>query len=226
MFALDNFYSKFANNLLNQEIGLKYCAVEVMSTVHEDWAQHPQVINSYARHHATGENLPADLLNKIITSRCFNQGYDTLEYLSAAIVDMEWHSLTQAQAEALFKADGEVIDKFERDTLAKHGIDVPCVPPRYRSRFFSHSMGGSYSAAYYAYMWSEIIAADAHAHLVATGGPNREGGERLRRELLARGNNRDVMESYIAFRGREPTSEALLIRRGIAKKTEEQKTEC
>ena len=100
----------------------------------EGWAEHPQVISNYARHHTTGASLPADLLNKIITSRCFNQGYDTLEYLSAAIVDMEWH------ATALFKADVEVIDKFERDTLAKHGIDVPCVPPRYRSRFFSHSM--------------------------------------------------------------------------------------
>ena len=126
--------------------------VEFPSTFVEDWAMHPEVIANYAKHYQTSEPIPDELLEKVIKSRSFNQGFDTLEYVSAALLDMEWHSLPA-------DAPLQDIEKFEQDVLTKHGVNVPFVPPRYKSAFFSHSMGGGYSAGYYAYMWSEILAA-------------------------------------------------------------------
>lgn len=185
--------------------------VEFPSTFEEDWAQHPEILANYAKHYETGEPIPADLLDKVMRSRSFNQGFDTLEYISAALLDMEWHSLP---------ADAPLQDPqaFEAAALKKHGVDLPAVPPRYKSNFFSHSMGGGYSAGYYAYMWSEILAADAFAHVQKNGGLTRENGDHYRKNILAVGNSRPTMDSYKAFRGQEPTTDALLIRRGLKTK--------
>ncbi|MCH8493827.1 MAG: M3 family metallopeptidase [Idiomarina sp.] len=182
--------------------------VEFPSTFEEDWAAHPEVIANYAKHYETGEPIPEELLERIIQSRSFNQGFDTLEYISASLLDMEWHSLT---------ADDELqdVNEFEAAALAKYGVDLPAVPPRYKTTFFSHSMGGGYSASYYAYMWSEILAADAFAYVQSQGGLTRENGNHYRRNILEVGNTRPTMESYIQFRGQEPTTDALLIRRGL-----------
>ena len=182
--------------------------VEFPSTFEEDWAAHPEVIANYAKHYETGEPIPDELLERIIQSRSFNQGFDTLEYISASLLDMEWHSLT---------ADDELqdVNEFEAAALAKYGVDLPAVPPRYKTTFFSHSMGGGYSASYYAYMWSEILAADAFAYVQSQGGLTRENGNHYRRNILEVGNTRPTMESYIQFRGQEPTTDALLIRRGL-----------
>lgn len=182
--------------------------VEFPSTFEEDWAAHPEVIANYAKHHETGEPIPDELLERIIQSRSFNQGFDTLEYISASLLDMEWHSLT---------ADDELqdVNEFEAAALAKYGVDLPAVPPRYKTTFFSHSMGGGYSASYYAYMWSEILAADAFSYVQSQGGLTRENGNHYRRNILEVGNTRPTMESYIQFRGQEPTTDALLIRRGL-----------
>lgn len=185
--------------------------VEFPSTFEEDWAQHPEVLGNYAKHYETGEPIPADLLDKVMRSRSFNQGFDTLEYISAALLDMEWHSLP---ADAPLQSPAE----FEAAALKKHGVDLAAVPPRYKSNFFSHSMGGGYSAGYYAYMWSEILAADAFAHVQKNGGLTRENGDHYRKNILAVGNSRPTMESYKAFRGQEPTTDALLIRRGLKTK--------
>ncbi|PRD28365.1 UNVERIFIED_CONTAM: dcp [Trichonephila clavipes] len=185
--------------------------VEFPSTFEEDWAQHPEILANYAKHYQTGEPIPADLLDKVMRSRSFSQGFDTLEYISAALLDMEWHTLG---------ADAPLQNpqQFEAAALKKHGVDLKAVPPRYKSNFFSHSMGGGYSAGYYAYMWSEILAADAFAHVQKNGGLTRENGDHYRKNILSVGNSRPTMESYKAFRGQEPTTDALLIRRGLKTK--------
>ncbi|MBY6210824.1 M3 family metallopeptidase [Microbulbifer agarilyticus] len=183
--------------------------VEFPSTFEEDWAATPEVLENYAFHYKTGERIPDELLAKVLKAKNFNMGFDTLEYMSAALLDMEWHSLP---------ADSELQDvaKFEAKALEKHGVDLPAVPPRYKSTYFAHSIGGGYSAGYYAYMWSEILAADAFAYVKERGGLTRKNGDWYRKNILEVGNSRPPMESYKKFRGQEPTTDALLIRRGLS----------
>ncbi|CAN5682252.1 M3 family metallopeptidase [soil metagenome] len=182
--------------------------VEFPSTFQEDWAFHPDVLASYARHHETGEEIPGPLLERIQAARRFNQGYETLEYVAAALVDLGWHTLAPRD----MPADPEA---FEAEVLARHGVDLAPVPPRYRSPYFPHVFGGGYSARYYAYMWSEVLAADAFAWFQERGGLDAENGRRLRETVLARGNSRETMQMFVAFRGSEPTTDALLARRGL-----------
>ena len=182
--------------------------VEFPSTFEEDWAIQPAILSNYAKHYKTGETIPKELLDKVIKASKFNQGFDTLEYLAAAILDLEWHSLTSEQ----IPADAE---QFEADVLKKHGIDYAPVPPRYRTAYFAHIWPGGYSSSYYAYLWSEVLAADAFAHMQTTGGLTRDNGQRFRDTILSRGGSREPMQSYKAFRGSEPTVDALLIRRGL-----------
>lgn len=182
--------------------------VEFPSTFEEDWAMHPEVIANYAKHYKTGEPIPDELLKKVIQSRSFNQGFDTLEYVAAALLDMEWHALPA-------DAPLQDIEKFEQQALKKHNVDSDMIAPRYKSAYFSHSMGGGYSAGYYAYMWSEILAADAYSYVQEQGGLKREIGDKYRKEILEVGNSRELMESYKAFRGKAPSTEALLKRRGL-----------
>lgn len=182
--------------------------VEFPSTFQEDWAIQPDILASYARHHETGEPIPEDLLKKVIAASKFNQGFDTLEYLAAAILDLEWHTLSADQIP-------DDVEQFEADTLKKYGIDIEAVPPRYRSQYFTHIWSSGYEASYYAYIWSEVLAADAFAFMMDHGGATRDNGQKFREEVLSRGSSRDPMESYKAFRGQEPTVDALLIRRGL-----------
>lgn len=182
--------------------------VEFPSTFEEDWAAHPEVLANYAKHYQTGEVIPEALLQKLLKSRSFNQGFDTLEYMAAALVDLEWHSLS---------ADTPLQDvaEFEAKALEKHGINIAAVPPRYKSTYFAHAFPGGYSASYYAYMWSEILAADAFAYVQTQGGLNREIGMKYRKTIREVGNSVPPMEAYKAFRGQEPTTDALLKRRGL-----------
>lgn len=182
--------------------------VEFPSTFEEDWCIQPAILSNYARHYESGEPIPEDLLNKVILASKFNQGFDTLEYLAAAILDLEWHTLSADEIPTDIVA-------FEAATLKKYGVDIAAVPPRYRTPYFAHIWGGGYAASYYAYLWSEVLAADAFAHMQSTGGATRANGNTLRREVLSRGSSRNPMESYKAFRGQEPSVEALLIRRGL-----------
>lgn len=182
--------------------------VEFPSTFEEDWAAHPEVLGNYAKHYETGDDIPDELLEKIMQSRSFNQGFDTLEYIAASFLDMEWHMLGADAGE-------QDVEAFEAAALEKHGVNLNSVPPRYKSTFFNHSIGGGYSAGYYAYMWSEILAADAFAYVRDNGGLSRENGNLYREHILEVGNSRPPMESYIQFRGQEPTTDALLIRRGL-----------
>ena len=182
--------------------------VEFPSQANEDWMIEPTVLANYAKHYKTGEPIPKALLDKVLESQKFNQGYGTTEYLAAALLDMEWHS---------FGSDKKITDvqKFEQDALEKHGIAYYPVPPRYKSNFFSHTFAGGYSAGYYAYLWTEVFAADAFAHMENNGGLTRKNGDKFRKEILSKGNSRDLMQSYIEFRGQKPTTDALLKRRGL-----------
>jgi peptidyl-dipeptidase Dcp len=182
--------------------------VEFPSTVHEDWAIDPEILAHYARHFQTGETIPKDLLAKAIAASKFNKGYETLEYMAAALVDLGWHSLTEEQIPSN-------VESFEKELLNRFGVDFAPVPPRYRSSYFAHVWSGGYSAGYYAYLWSEVLAADAFAAWRERGGLKQSNGQDFRKAILSRGDSRDVMQQYIDFRGQKPTVDALLIRRGL-----------
>lgn len=182
--------------------------VEFPSTFEEDWAAHPKVLANYAKHYETGKPIPDELLQKLLKSGSFNQGFDTLEYMAAALVDMEWHSLNP-------DAPLQDVATFEANVLKKHGLNITAVPPRYKSTYFAHAFPGGYSASYYAYMWSEILAADAFAYVQTQGGLNRDIGMKYRKTIREVGNSIAPMEAYKNFRGQEPTTEGLLNRRGL-----------
>ncbi|RUO77916.1 M3 family metallopeptidase [Idiomarina seosinensis] len=182
--------------------------VEFPSTFQEDWMLNEKVIASFAKHHETGEQIPDELLSKVLDARNFNQGFDTLEYVSAALLDLEYHTV-----EAGTEIDD--VEAFEKDALERNGVLVEAVPPRYRSTYFAHVFAGGYSAGYYAYMWSEVLAADAFKHMNNNGGLTLENGQAFRKEILSQGNSKDPMQQYIDWRGQEPTVEALLERRGL-----------
>ncbi len=182
--------------------------VEFPSTFHEDWAVHPEVLANYAKHYQTNQPIPKDLLEKSIAANKFNKGYETLEYMSAALLDLGWHSISESET------PGDVVE-FEATLLAKYGVNYAPVPPRYRTAYFAHVWSGGYSAGYYAYLWSEVLAADAFAHMKNLGGLTPENGKMYREKVLSRGGAREVMQQYIDFRGQEPNVDALLIRRGL-----------
>ncbi len=182
--------------------------VEFPSTFHEDWAIYPEVLNNYARHYKTGETIPKDLLDKSIAANKFNKGYETLEYVSAALLDLGWHSISADEVPTDVVA-------FENQLLRSYGMDYAPVPPRYRTSYFAHVWSGGYSAGYYAYLWSEVLAADAFAHMGKLGGLTAANGALFRDKVLSRGGTREVMQQYKDFRGQEPTVDALLVRRGL-----------
>ncbi|AVJ56324.1 dipeptidyl carboxypeptidase II [Idiomarina sp. OT37-5b] len=182
--------------------------VEFPSTFQEDWMLNEKVINNFAKHYETGEQIPQELLDKVLAARNFNQGFDTLEYVAAALLDLEYHTIEPGTEIADVQA-------FEQEALERNGVAVEAVPPRYRSTYFAHVFAGGYSAGYYAYMWSEVLAADAFKHMNNNGGLTLENGQAFRKEILSQGNSKDPMQQYIDWRGQEPTVEALLERRGL-----------
>lgn len=185
--------------------------VEFPSQFNETWATHPEILANYAVHYQSGEKIPEELLTKMRESEQFNQGYDTTEYLSASILDQHWHQLTSAEANALKVEDFENIEK---SLLAKSGLDLAIVPPRYRTTFFNHIFANGYSAGYYAYIWAEVLDADAEQWFKEHG-LSRENGMNLRNNLLSKGYSVDSMTLYRNFTGRDPSSEPLLVRRGL-----------
>ncbi|MEX2640712.1 MAG: M3 family metallopeptidase [Balneolales bacterium] len=182
--------------------------VEFPSTFQEDWAIEPEVLENYAVHYESGERIPHDLLDRVIAARDFNQGFDTQEYLAAALLDMEWHTLKTGDIP-------DDVTEFEQKALAKHRLAYPPVPPRYKSAFFSHIFSGGYSASYYAYIWSEVLAADAFAYMEEQSGLSRKNGDHYRQTILSRGGSKEAMDLYLDFRGQEPRTEHLLRRRGL-----------
>ena len=190
-------------------LGVPRDFVEFPSQVNEMWLDEPEILANYARHHRTGEPLPVPLLARLAESRRFGQGFATTEHLAAVLLDQAWHRLAPADRVP-------DIERFEADVLAAAGVAVPSAPPRYRSSYFNHVFNGEYSAAYYSYLWSEVLDADTVRWFAEHGGLTRENGERFRRELLARGGSVDPMQAYRTFRGRDPQLGPLLTRRGFA----------
>ncbi|HRO26266.1 MAG TPA: M3 family metallopeptidase [Luteimonas sp.] len=183
--------------------------VEFPSQVNEMWADWPEILANYAKHYQTGAPLPQDLLDKKMASATFNEGFATTEYLGAAMLDQYLHQLP---ADKLPAADK--VMATEAAALKAAGLDYAPVPPRYRTPYFSHIMGG-YAAAYYAYIWSEVLDANTVEFIKANGGLKRENGDRLRDTLLSRGGAKDAKQLFLDFTGHEPQIEPLLKKRGL-----------
>ncbi len=185
--------------------------VEYPSQVNEMWALDPDILPRYAVHHATGEPMPSEWVDTLRGSTLFQQGFKTTEYLGAALLDQVWHRTPLDE----LPTDPDQVEDFERAALASVGLDFELVPPRYRSTYFRHTFEGGYDAAYYSYIWSEVLDADTAAFIRANGGLSRENGERFRRRLLARGGSVDPMDSFRDYRGQDPDLIHLLERRGL-----------
>ena len=183
--------------------------VEFPSQVNEMWSVWPEVLANYATHYQTGAAMPKELLDKVIASKKFNEGFRTTEYLAASILDQKWHQLSVAQIPT------DVLG-FEAAALKSAGIDYAPVPPRYRTTYFSHTFSGGYSAGYYGYLWAEKLDADTVNWFKEHGGLTRANGERFRKMLLSKGGTMDAMQMYRNFSGRDAQVKPLLERRGLA----------
>jgi len=181
--------------------------VELPSQIMEHWVLEPEVLKEYAKHYETGEIIPAEIVEKLDKAGKFNTGFATTEFLAAALLDMEYHSLTEP-------VDLD-IREFENKVLNKWGL-IPEIKPRYRSTYYNHIWASGYAAGYYSYYWSEMLDADAFQAFKETGDIfNKEIASKFEKEILSRGGTRDPLEMYIAFRGKEPGIDALLINRGL-----------
>ena len=185
--------------------------VEFPSQLLEHWLSTPEVLQRFALHYQTGKPIPQALVDKINRSATFNQGFATVEYLSAALVDMKLHLAGDKKIDP---------DAFERETLAQLGMPKEIVM-RHRTPQFLHIFSGdSYSAGYYSYLWSDVLTADAFGAFVEGKGPyDRAVAERLRKYVFSVGNTIDPAEGYRAFRGRDPKIDALMKKRGFSSKS-------
>ncbi|WP_033212716.1 M3 family metallopeptidase [Kitasatospora phosalacinea] len=182
--------------------------VEFPSQVNEMWMTRPEVLANYARHHVTGEPLDAAVVERMLAAENYGQGFRTVEYLAAALLDWAWHTLRP----------GEVVrdaEEFEARALAEAGVAVAAVPPRYRTGYFNHVFSNGYSAGYYAYIWSEVLDAQTVEWFGSNGLGVRESGRLFRERLLSRGGSRDALECVRDVLGRGPEIGPLLARRGL-----------
>jgi len=182
--------------------------VEFPSQINEHFALEPEILKNYAVHYETKKPIPQELVDKIKKASNFNQGYATTELVSAAMNDMEWHTLTnENQIKPILES--------EKELLAKNGFTVKAVPPRYHAPYFAHIFGGGYSAGYYAYIWSETLDQDAWEWIKENGGISRKNGDRFRKYILSVGNSEDLNQAYREFAGRNPDIKPLLRSRGF-----------
>jgi peptidyl-dipeptidase Dcp len=182
--------------------------VEFPSQFNEHWALYPSIFTHYAKHYPSGAPMPEELAERIRKAETFNKGYDMTELLAAAELDMQWHLLPP-------NAPLQKPDEFEKQALDKTRLNVSYVPPRYRSTYFSHIWGGGYSAGYYAYLWTQMLADDGYQWFVENGGLTRVNGDRFRQMVLSRGNTQDLAKMYEAWRGAPPNTKAMLKYRGL-----------
>lgn len=182
--------------------------VEFPSQFNQHWAQDPKVFAHYATNYKTGAPMPQALVNKIRKASTFNQGYSLTELVSAALLDMSWHTLPA-------DAPMQNVDAFETQSLKTNHVDLRSVPPRYRSSYFNHIWDSGYASGYYAYLWTEMLDDDAFQWFKENGGLTRANGDRFRSMILSRGNTEDLATMYRAFRGRDPSIEPMLEDRGL-----------
>ena len=200
--------------------------VEYPSQVNEMWVTWPEVLANYARHHETGEPMPQDLIDRVAASETFNQGFATLEYLEASLLDWAWHTVAEGElgdhtddTDDTDGAGATDAEAFEAAALEAAGVAFPLVPPRYRTSYFAHVFSGGYSAGYYSYIWSEVLDADSVDWFEENGGLTRANGDHFRSTLLSRGGSGDPLDAFRRFRGRDPRIEPLLERRGLTSPT-------
>ena len=181
---------------------------EFPSQLNEHWAFDPVVFANYAKHYKTGAPMPPALLDKVKKTKTFNQGFATTENVAASLLDLAWH---------LLPADAPLqnVGAFESDALKKYRVDVPQVPPRYHSTYFTHIWSNGYSARYYSYLWTEVLDDDAYDWFMEHGGMTRQNGDRYRQMILARRGSQDFAAMFRAFRGRDPVVGPLLRERGL-----------
>lgn len=180
--------------------------VELPSQIMENWGAHPDVLKVYARHYETGDPIPDELIDKIDAAGKFNQGFATVEYLAASVLDMDYHTLEQVR-----ELD---VNEFEERSMDRIGL-IDAIIPRYRSTYFSHIFSGGYSAGYYSYIWAEVLDKDAFKAFEETSLFNPELASKFREHILSSGGTDDPMEMYLRFRGQEPDPDALLEARGL-----------
>jgi peptidyl-dipeptidase Dcp len=180
--------------------------VELPSQIMENWATEEQVMKHYALHYQTGETIPDELIDKIAKTSHFNQGFTTIEFLSAAYLDMDWHTQTEGK-----EFD---VNMFEKESMNKIGL-IPEIIVRYRSTYYNHVFSGGYSAGYYSYVWAEVLDADAYAHFKENGIFNKEIATSFRKNILEKGGSEDPMVLYKRFRGQAPEVKHLIERRGL-----------
>ncbi len=185
--------------------------VEFPSQVNELWAWDETLISRFAVHHETGEPLPAKLVARLRNSRSTGEGHHTLELVAAMLLDQAWHTTTLEE----LPTSVDEVESFETAALERAGVAHELVPPRYRSCYFSHIFGGGYAAAYYGYLWAEVLDADACAWFAENGGLCRSAGENFRRELLGRGGSIEPMRAWRNFRRTDPDVSHLLRRKGL-----------
>lgn len=182
--------------------------VELPSQVMEHWVFEPEVLKVYAKHYQTGEVIPQELVDKIVKSSKYGQGFATVEYLAASLLDMDYHTLKE-------QLSGMDIEAFEAEAMNKRGL-IRQIPPRYRTTYFGHTMEGGYTAGYYSYIWAEVLDADAFEAYKETGDIfNPEVASKFRKYVLTPGGIDDAMDMYKNFRGKEPGIEPLLKNRGL-----------
>ena len=197
-------YPRFAGTSVPRDF------VEYPSQFNEMWATYPDVLRNYAKNWKTGEPIPQALLDKVTAAARFDQGFMTTEYLSATLLDQAWHQLGADQVPAA--AD---VTSFEAAALHRVGLDFAPVPPRYRSTYFSHAFAGGYSAGYYSYIWSEVLAADSTDWVLTHGGLTRQNGDHIRATMLSRGGSADALTLFRDLTGTAPDIGPLLKKRGL-----------
>jgi peptidyl-dipeptidase Dcp len=180
--------------------------VELPSQIMENWAAHPDVLKTYARHYETGETIPDELIQKLEAASKFNMGFVTTEYVAASILDLDYHTLEDAS--------GIEVNAFEEESMKKIGL-IDEIIPRYRSTYFSHIFSGGYSAGYYSYIWAEVLDKDAFNAFVETSLFDSATALAFRENILEKGGSEEEMTMYLKFRGKEPTIDPLLEGRGL-----------
>lgn len=203
--AIHGFFSQGQYRKTAGEVPRDY--VEMPSQFMEHYAIEPQVLRTYAKHYQTGEVIPENLIERLQAAAMFNQGFNTVEYLSASILDMALHTIDS-------KTEIDVVE-FEKQTLERIG-NIPQIMPRYCTTYFNHCFNFDYSAGYHAYIWSEVLDCDAYSAFSESGNIfNAELAQRFRLHALSEAGNSEPMEQYIAFRGKKPEVEHLLKERGL-----------
>ncbi|HRW63966.1 MAG TPA: M3 family metallopeptidase, partial [Bacteroidales bacterium] len=203
--ALHNFFADGHYRRTSRDVPRDY--VELPSQIMENWAGEPEVLKAYAKHYQTGEVIPDALIQKLQNSGHFNQGFTTVEYVAASLLDLDWHTIKNIE-----NID---VNAFEKNAMKEIGL-INEIIPRYRSTYFSHIFSGGYSAGYYVYLWAEVLDSDAFNAFKETGDLfNQELAAKFRKHCLAENGMGDGMEQYLKFRGKEPSIDALLEKRGL-----------